>query len=94
MSDNRSYRRQRTFKAGRIVFNQRSCVFDCSIRNLSQTGACLDVANTIGIPEFFELILNSESTSRSCQVVWRSDRGVSVRSLVTNDDHAALKDLS
>jgi hypothetical protein len=52
MSDNRSYRRQRTLKAGRIVFNQRSSVFDCSIRNLSQTGACLNVPSTIGIPEF------------------------------------------
>jgi hypothetical protein len=79
MSDHRSYRRQRTLKAGRIVFNQRSFVFDCSIRNLSPTGACLDVPRSIGIPEFFELILESESAGRSCQVIWRSDRRIGVQ---------------
>jgi hypothetical protein len=92
MSDNRSYRRQRTLKGGRIVFNQRSSVFDCSIRNLSQTGACLNVPSTIGIPEFFELILEPESTGRSCQVMWRSDRRIGVRFLATDD--AALEDSS
>ena len=35
-----------TLKAGRIVFNQRRSVLDCTVRNLSSTGACLDVPST------------------------------------------------
>jgi hypothetical protein len=78
-------------KAGRILFNQRSSVFDCSIRNLSLAGACLDVPSSVGIPEFFELILESESTGRSCQVIWRSDRRIGVR--FSSNDHATLESL-
>jgi hypothetical protein len=39
-----------TLKAGRIVFNQRRSVLDCTVRNLSSTGACPDVPSTVGIP--------------------------------------------
>ena len=79
MPDHRNYPRQRTLKTGRIVFNEKSSVFDCAIRNLSESGACLDVPSSIGIPEAFELIIKSESRARSCRVIWRTERRIGVQ---------------
>ena len=43
-------------RAGKIVFNNKSSVIDCMVRNLSPTGACLLVSNVIGVPSTFELL--------------------------------------
>jgi hypothetical protein len=78
MSELRKEPRHRTLKTGRIVFNQRRSVLDCTVRNLSSTGACLDVPSTVGVPDVFELIIESESTTRHCQIAWRSERRIGV----------------
>jgi hypothetical protein len=63
------------------------------MRNLSQTGACLQIACPAGISEAFDLRIDSEGLTHHCKVEWRraSDRrgihtggpakGKSVRSL-------------
>jgi hypothetical protein len=78
MSEQRKKPRHRAFKAGRIVFNQRRSVLDCTVRNLSSTGACLDVPSAVGVPDVFELIIESESTTRACRIAWRSERRIGV----------------
>ncbi|GAA4186039.1 hypothetical protein GCM10023069_69420 [Shinella granuli] len=42
--------RRKTLKAGKIVFNGRSSAFDCTIRNMSETGAKVVVMSSLGIP--------------------------------------------
>ena len=42
-------------KAGTIEFG--GGVIDCTVRNLSDSGAALDVVSPVGIPERFTLIL-------------------------------------
>jgi hypothetical protein len=79
MSEQRKDSRHRTLKTGRIVFNQRRSVVDCTVRNLSSTGACLDVPSTVGIPEAFELIIGSDDMARSCRIAWRTERRIGVR---------------
>jgi hypothetical protein len=69
--------RHRALKAGRIVFQRRS-VLDCTVRNLSSTGACLDMPSTVGVPDVFELIIESEGITRSCRIAWRSERRIGV----------------
>jgi len=44
---------------------------DCTVRNLSETGAALQVASVVGIPTEFELFIQSERFNRKCRVVWR-----------------------
>jgi hypothetical protein len=78
MSEQRKEPRHRTLKAGRIVFNQRRSVLDCTVRNLSSTGACLDVPSTVGIPHVFELIIESDGLTRSCRTAWRTERRIGV----------------
>jgi PilZ domain len=71
--------RARTLKSGRIIFNHRSSVIDCTVRNLSPVGACLNVASTIGIPEEFEVMLDADNTTRNCRVVWQKEKQLGVR---------------
>ncbi len=70
--------RVRILKAARIVFNERRSVIDCTVRNLSAVGACLNVASTLGIPERFEVMFDADNSSRACHVVWHKEKQLGV----------------
>ena len=53
-------------------------VIDCVIRNISETGAALEVASPLGIPETFNLVISGDHSSRPCQVAWRKDKRIGV----------------
>lgn len=76
MDEHRRDLRLRTLKSGKIVFNKKSSVLDCTIRNLSQSGACLQFADPTGIPETFELLV--DGVSRTCEISWRSGTRIGV----------------
>ena len=75
-SDRRNTPRRRTLKAAQIFFNNRRCVIDCTVRNLSTGGALLSVPNVMGVPDQFDLCLGRGC--RSVRVVWKSDRTLGV----------------
>ncbi len=77
MTENRNIARRRVLKAGKIAFNQAG-IIDCTVRNISETGACLQVASPLGIPESFNLILNGEPAPKPCRVVWRKEKQIGV----------------
>jgi PilZ domain len=77
MIEKRASPRVRTLKRGSIVFGVASTV-DCVVRNLSETGACLEVASPIGIPDDFTLQIRPEPTRRDCHVAWRSANRIGV----------------
>jgi hypothetical protein len=56
MDNKRSSPRQRVHKSGKIVFANGSFSIDCTIRNVSETGARLQVPTTVSIPDKFTLI--------------------------------------
>jgi hypothetical protein len=60
METRRRRERRRTLKAGKIIFNRKTSVVDCMVRNLSGDGACLQVDTIVGIPETFELLIAAE----------------------------------
>jgi hypothetical protein len=62
--ERRSWPRTRVLKKGRIVFNQRRSAIDCTIRNLSPAGALLIVKSLIGIPDRFDLSVDSDAVTR------------------------------
>jgi hypothetical protein len=68
--EQRAAHRMRTLKGGRIVINDGFSTFQCTIRNLSDTGARLKVASIIGIPESFELAMD-DGRRFACKVAWR-----------------------
>jgi hypothetical protein len=77
MEERRSKARHRVLKAGTIAFG--GGVIDCTVRNLSDHGAALDVSSPIGIPEHFTLFVQADGTHLSCTVVWRKEKRIGVR---------------
>jgi hypothetical protein len=77
-TEKRSFRRQRTLKGVRIVFNRSMSTVNCTMRNYSDGGARLDVTSVLGIPESFELKLDGHP-SRSAMVVWRKPDAIGIR---------------
>jgi CheY-like chemotaxis protein len=75
--DRRRAARQRIFKAGTIAFAGGG--ISCRIRNISETGANLEVAAPFGIPRRCALIIDGESKKRECDVVWCAEKRIGVR---------------
>lgn len=48
------------------------------VRNLSGTGACLEVESPLGIPESFDLMITSDHVLHHCKLVWRSAHRIGV----------------
>ena len=74
--DNRKAPRRRVFKAGSIVINQGG-IIDCTIWNISSTGACIEVVSPLGIPDEFTLASN-DHVQRPCRIVWKNGKRIAV----------------
>jgi hypothetical protein len=53
-------------------------VLDCTIRNLSADGACLQVESLVGVPTTFDLLIDGEEAPRPCRLVWQSQQRAGV----------------
>jgi hypothetical protein len=76
--ERRRYQRTRTLKSARILLNHHHSVIDCTVRNLSPSGACLNVASVIGIPEQFDVFFEADRSVRACRLVWHKEKQVGV----------------
>ena len=76
VDEGRKAPRHRVLKAGTISFG--GAGISCTIRNLSETGAALDVTSPVGIPNEFVLIVEADSSARQCRIVWRKERRIGV----------------
>jgi hypothetical protein len=77
MDEGRRAPRHRVLKAGTITFGGGAGI-SCTIRNLSDTGAALEVISPIGIPQEFVLVVDADNSTRQCRVVWRKERRIGV----------------
>lgn len=76
MNENRIAPRHRVLKTGKIEFG--GSAIDCTVRNLSDTGAALDVTSPIGIPDKFTLALPADGSRLPCYVVWRKEKRIGI----------------
>ena len=74
--DRRVALRRPVRKAGTIEFP--GGAFSCMVQNLSETGAALDVPNSVGIPEHFTLMIIEQRHAIRCRTVWRTDKQIGV----------------
>ena len=77
MEDQRSAPRQRTFKGGSV--STPGEIIECVIRNLSDTGAMIELPGVIALPDTFTLIIKPELLKRSCTVAWLVGSRIGVR---------------
>ena len=68
--------RAAAYSRGR-AFKTYGAVIDCTIRNITDRGACLEVASPIGIPASFDLMLDQRCV-RDCRVTWRKATRIGV----------------
>ena len=62
--------RTRIFKSGEIVYDDKKCVMDCFVLNISQGGAAIQPADMLKFPARFTLRVKFEST-HDCEIRWQ-----------------------
>ena len=70
--------RTRTLKTAHIVFNDGGSVIDCVVRNLSSGGALLLLPSILGVPETFELLIDSDGSLRAARTIWKGHSTIGV----------------
>jgi PilZ domain-containing protein len=76
MSDNRVAPRHKVLKRGSITFS--GGAIDCTVRNLSSSGASLEVASPVGLPDSFTLVIEADQFTRRCHPVWSTPKRIGV----------------
>jgi len=71
MAERRKYSRLRVLKGAKIVIGT-SSVLDCVVRDLSSTGARIEIPNAIGLPEALDVTFDGGHTFRPCRLKWRT----------------------
>jgi hypothetical protein len=74
--EKRSAPRFKVLKGATIAFGGNGV--ECTVRNLSSSGAALDVANPARLPPSFTLVIETDRLIRRCRPVWRSDKRIGV----------------
>jgi PilZ domain len=62
--------RRRVLKTGLIELAD-TCI-ECTVRDLSGSGAALEVVTPLYIPDRFTLFIPSEQLKRKCRIAWRT----------------------
>jgi hypothetical protein len=75
--DKRKAARRTVLKTGRIRFGKTT--ENCTVRDMSATGASIEVADAMNVPDHFSLVLEMESAARKCEVMWRRERQLGVK---------------
>ncbi|MGP9811604.1 PilZ domain-containing protein [Rhodopseudomonas sp. NSM] len=76
MMDRRGTPRHRVFKRGTIAIG--GAGFDCTVRNLSATGARIDVEGPVALPEEFVLVIETDKVKHRCRPVWSAAQRIGV----------------
>ena len=81
MDESRQKERTRTFLKAVIEFNKGALKNDCIVKNISSTGARLDISAAISLPEEFDLRVPHRGDVFRCQLVWREKDTIGVQFL-------------
>ncbi len=67
MEERRVHIRHRVLKSGKIFLGR--VAVPCTVRNVSEGGACLEMQTTFGIPSEFDVAV-ADQPARPCKVRW------------------------
>ena len=74
MIEKRAAQRYRVFKGGTITFENSGIA--CTVRNMSDSGAAIDLENPVILPQSFTLSISRDNFVRNCRTVWRNDKRI------------------
>jgi hypothetical protein len=75
MEERRAKPRRRVLKKGLIDFDYAAGI-GCTVRNLSDDGACIEIEGQMAVPNSFCLTIDGEMSGRAARVVWRAGRRI------------------
>jgi hypothetical protein len=78
MQDRRQVQRTRLLKSAKIILNNSSSLFDCTVLNLTNVGSCISLTSPVGDHDSFALSFDHALSSRRCRVIWRSENKLGV----------------
>ena len=67
MSERRKSNRRRVLKAAKVAFE--GSAVDCVVRDISPTGAGIQIEAPTGVPHEFHLLIASDHSNRACHVI-------------------------
>ena len=70
--------RKRVLKGAKIVYGNFMFVVDCTIRDLSESGAQLRLPSVSPVPDNFHLFIKETQTICAAHLVWRDGRDMGV----------------
>jgi hypothetical protein len=76
MTDRRETARSKKLKSGKISFG--NVRLPCTVKSLSEKGACLEFQTTHGLPGKFELVMAGDEPKK-CSVTWADARKIGVQ---------------
>jgi hypothetical protein len=79
--DRRGSKRRRVLKGARILHGGLGSSTECRVRDVSESGVCLVVASSVGIPETFDLVFG-DGEVRHCRYEWRTAEKIGVSFVV------------
>jgi hypothetical protein len=73
MNERRGVGRTRIRRNAEIVVIRRGATtMQCTLQDLTSTGACLTLPSTCQVPDTFELTFDRGRSNRPCRVKWRT----------------------
>jgi hypothetical protein len=80
-AERRTSPRMKVFKKGKLILPNNISVFDCTIRDISETGARLTCEQTGMLPNELQLMFHAIREVRYVRVVWRRSGELGVQFL-------------
>jgi len=72
--EHRRSQRTRTILQGRVVLNNRFSLLECTVRDLSETGAQIAFAHPVTLPSEVELEIPTKRLSTPAKVMWSNGK--------------------
>lgn len=73
--------RRRVLKAGTLIFNERKSTISCTVRQLWDAGAELDVSTTVGLPDELSIAIRSDGFEGKARIVNRQPEKLTIEFL-------------
>ena len=77
--ENRTSRRRRVLKGGKVFYNDFYFSIDCVIRNEGADGMMVEVPVDVVLPESIAVLSRKDSSLASARVIWRKGERVGVQ---------------
>jgi PilZ domain len=75
-AERRAGQRHRALKGGTLYFNKGYSSLECVVRDLSETGARIQMGETFGVPSRFTMSISGEDARVEASLRWRTSRNI------------------